>query len=331
MSILENVSQEDIRYKLAPHITLGDLKGSLVAFKGQYITKIDGEGIVDFIEEIFEYLVRKNGTSIRELDKKFVIKKDELKEVFEFLVENKLCIKSETDFNSTAFLVYDRAGGQVKMEDILSRIETSTVEVIANKDNILAKKFIEELQSVGINTALKGEISDKPSIRVAIGTSHLDLILDDVNNNALNDHIPWLSLVPYDGETAWVGPFITPYQSACLHCYNLRKSANFSDDVFRSKLMNIKPIKDSSHPVYNQAINLVQIGIASNLITEWIALREYAPSAVPGGFTTITLDNKGISTDNHRTYRVPRCQKCSPVADTGFPQVWHHGEVKENV
>src|SRR5699024_11350068 len=79
---------------------------------------------------------------------------------------------------------------------------------------------------------------------------------------------------------------------ACLHCYNLRKSANFSDDVFRSKLMNIKPIKDSSHPVYNQAINLVQIGIASNLITEWIALREYAPSAVPGGVTTITLDNK---------------------------------------
>src|SRR5699024_1726113 len=93
MSILENVSQEDIRYKLAQHITLGDLKGSLVAFKGQYITIIDGEGIVDFIEEIFEYLVRKNGTSIRELDKKFVIKKDELKEVFEFLVENKLCIK----------------------------------------------------------------------------------------------------------------------------------------------------------------------------------------------------------------------------------------------
>src|SRR5699024_2590155 len=107
MFILENVSQEDIRYKLAPYITLGDIKGRLVAFKGQYITKNDGECIVDFIEEIYENIVRKNGTSIRELYKKFVIKKNELKEVFEFLVENKLCIKSETDFNSTAFLVYD--------------------------------------------------------------------------------------------------------------------------------------------------------------------------------------------------------------------------------
>src|SRR5699024_12506882 len=115
-----------------------------------------------------------------------------------------------------------------------------TVEVIANKDNILAKKFIEELQSVGINTALKGEISDKPGIRVAIGTSHLDLIPDDVNNNALNDHIPWLSLVPYDDETAWVGLVITPYQSAGVHGYILRTSANLHDDIFRSELRTMK-------------------------------------------------------------------------------------------
>src|SRR5699024_7818902 len=118
MSILENVSQEDIRYKLAPHITLGDLKGSLVAFKGQYITKIDGEGIVDFIEEIFEYIVRKNGTSIRELDKKFVIKKDRIKEVFQFVLENNLCINTATDFNFPSFIIYDRTGRQAKMKDI---------------------------------------------------------------------------------------------------------------------------------------------------------------------------------------------------------------------
>lgn len=321
--------QKTTRYKLAPHITLGNLEGSLIGFKAQSITKIDGEGIVEFIKGISEYLVRDNGVSIAELEQNFHVESDQLENVLEFLVTNGLCVKSDFNFNLTAFLAYERAGGQVLVEDILSRIQTSVVEVIVRENNPIAIELIDNLRKSGFNVVLKGESNDQPSIRIAVGTSHLDPLLEEVNDMALEDHIPWLSIVPYDGQTSWVGPFFIPHQSACLHCYNLRKSANFSDEVLRSELMKIKPVNSDKQPVYNMPINLVQTGIASNLITEWVALKDYAPSAIPGGFTTINLDDKGVSFNSHRVYRVPRCPKCSPAADTGFPQVWFHGEVNK--
>lgn len=327
MSIQKKSVQKVVRYKLAPHITLGEMRGSLIAFKAQSITKIDGSGVIEFIESIFEYLVRDNGVSIEELDESFDVEKDQLENVFSFLVENGICVKTEGDFNLTAYLAYERAGGQVEVNEILRRLETDAVEMVAQEDNILAENLISNLKKSGLNVFFTGEVN-KPSLRIVVGTSHLDPILEEMNDIALNDHIPWLCLVPYDGQAAWVGPFFIPHQSACLYCYNLRKSANFSDEVLRSELMSIEPIHVHNNPVYNQPINLVQTGIASNLITEWITLRDYAPSAIPGGFTTINLDDKGVSFNSHRVYRVPRCPKCSPTADTGFPQVWHHGEVK---
>ncbi|GLY12585.1 TOMM precursor leader peptide-binding protein [Pseudobacillus badius] len=329
MTVQECTQQKNVRYKLAPHITLGNLRGSLLGFKAQFITKIDGEGVVDFIENISGFLARDNGVSIEELEQSFDVDQGQLESVLEFFVTNGVCVKSESNFNSTALLAYERAGGQVTLDNILHRINTSGIEVVARENNILAKRIIENLKESDLNVFMRGQSEEKPSIRIAVGTSHLDPLLEEVNDQALEDHTPWLSLVPYDGQTAWIGPFFIPHQSACLHCYKLRKSANFSDEVFRSELMKIQPVNVNTQPVYNQPINLVQIGIASNLITEWIALRDHAPSAMPGGFATINLDDKGISFNNHRVYRVPRCPKCSPTADTGFPQVWYHGEVNK--
>lgn len=238
-----------------------------------------------------------------------------------------MCVKTDMNFDLTALLSYERAGGQVMVGDILDRLKTGIVEVITRDHNPVAAEFIRHLQEAGLHVVLKGELNKQPDIRVAIGNSHLDPIFEEINDLALEDHIPWLSIVPYDGQTSWVGPFFIPHQSACLHCYNLRKSANFSDEVLRSDLMKIKPINPEKKPVYHMPIHLVQIGIASNLILEWLTLKDYAPSAIPGGFTTINLDDKGVSFNHHRVYRVPRCPKCSPAADTGFPQVWFHGEV----
>lgn len=318
--------KKSTRYKLAPHVTIGTLKGSLIGLKAQSITKIDGNGVIEFIESVSEFLVRENGVSIEELEKKFDVEEGQLVNVFEFLTANGICVKSDSNFNLTALLAYERAGGQVTIEQITHRVRTNLVEVIAAKNNVLAESLIDNLKKYDLNVVLKGESDVKPNIRIAVGTSHLDPLLEEVNDLALEDNIPWLSIVPYDGQTSWIGPFFIPHQSACLHCYNLRKSANFSDEVFRSDLMKIKPINSEQQPVYNQPLNLVQTGIATNLIAEWIALRDYAPSAIPGGFTTINLDDKGFTSDNHRVYRVPRCPKCSPAADTGFPQVWFHGE-----
>ncbi|MES9729779.1 TOMM precursor leader peptide-binding protein, partial [Bacillus safensis] len=306
---------------------LGKLEDSLIGLKAQTVTKIEGDGIIEFIQEISNYLTEDNGVSIKELEENFEVESDQLKHVLEFLVTNGMCVKTDMNFDLTALLSYERAGGQVLVEDILDRLKTGIVEVITRDHNPVAAEFIRHLQEAGLHVVLKGELNKQPDIRVAIGNSHLDPIFEEINDLALEDHIPWLSIVPYDGQTSWVGPFFIPHQSACLHCYNLRKSANFSDEVLRSDLMKIKPINPEKKPVYHMPIHLVQIGIASNLILEWLTLKDYAPSAIPGGFTTINLDDKGVSFNHHRVYRVPRCPKCSPAADTGFPQVWFHGEV----
>lgn len=115
--------QESTRYKLAPHVTLGKLEDSLIGLKAQTVTKIEGEGIIEFIQEISNHLTKDNGVSIKELEENFEIESDQLKHVLEFLVANGICVKTDMNFDLTALLSYERAGGQVLVEDILDRLK----------------------------------------------------------------------------------------------------------------------------------------------------------------------------------------------------------------
>lgn len=57
--------QEMTRYKLAPHITLGKLEDSLIGLKAQTVTKIEGDGIIEFIQEISNYLTKIMGFRLK--------------------------------------------------------------------------------------------------------------------------------------------------------------------------------------------------------------------------------------------------------------------------
>lgn len=317
------LSNENLRYKLSPHITLGTLEDSLISMKGEAITKIGGDGVIPFIKSILEELTQKEGVSLDQLSNKLQVKNSELLEVMDFLVDNSLVLKAN-EFKNAAFLSYERSGRQVDFKTITERIYSESIELISDRsNNPLAISIFDSLHNLEFNVSHNEEVSS-PSIRIVIASSYLDPILEENNLKSLEDGTPWLSVVAYDGEKAWVGPFFLPNESACLYCFNLRRSANFSDDIFRSELMNINPLIEQGEPVYHDPTNLIQAGITSNLVKEWVTLKEYAPSAVPGGFKTIHLNENGIDLETHRVLKVPRCPKCSKASDTGFPQVWFH-------
>lgn len=320
-------SESNARYKIAPHVTLGKIEEDLVAIKSQTITKISAEGMANFVEAILGQLSQEKGVSIEELSAYTGASEDELLEVLNVMVENNVLIKFPQHWTTKAILISERSGMQVCPEEIIKRLESSVISFYSSDNNPLAQTIYASLENAGLNVVKESTFFNDESgtIRLIVASSYLDPLLKKANETALLDGKPWLSVVANDGQVSWVGPFFIPHKSACLTCFNIRKAANFTDDVFRAETLKIRPLKGESHPVYDEPINQIQAGIVANALTEWIALREFSASSVPGGFTTINIDDRGISMDNHRVYRVPRCPDCSPAASTGYPQVWFHG------
>lgn len=314
-------------YKLAPYITLGKIADDLIAIKSQTITRFSAEDVSTFVKAIYDHLSKEKGVSLKHLSNYTGFSESELEQVLEQMVENQLLIKISTEWDIASILSAERSGMQVSVEVVQERLKTEIIHLISADNNSFVDKIYAVLNDTGLNVEVKSDFSDtSTSIRVVVAASHLDPLLKEANAKALEDNIPWLSVVTHDGQTSWVGPFFIPHKSACLTCFNLRRAANFMDDVFRTEILKIEPLEVERYPVYDEPINLIQIGVLADLLREWISLKEYAPSAVPGGFKTIDVNENGVSMDNHRVYRVPRCPDCSPAADTGFPQVWFHGE-----
>jgi hypothetical protein len=119
-------------------------------------------------------------------------------------------------------------------------------------------------------------------------------MLFQANTRSLAENTPLLPVIAFDAETAWVGPYCIPHQSACVKCFQLRRSANFSDDVFRPELLRIRPIDDPAPDFGPNPVHYIQAGIVANFLLESVALRNHGPSTMPGGLTTITINDAGV-------------------------------------
>lgn len=65
------------------------------------------------------------------------------------------------------------------------------MEVVAHGENNLAITLTNSLQETGLNIDWKEKPDNgKPSIRIAVAASHLDLLLEQVNDQSLEDHVP---------------------------------------------------------------------------------------------------------------------------------------------
>lgn len=322
-----SVAADTVRYRITPYVTAGTLGSRVVALTGEAATVLDGEGVAAFVERLHALVSVDQGASIDELTRLLDAHHDveNLVALMEQLVAAGLLIAVTGDVSPYALLASQQSGQKVSIEEAQRNIDETIVEISGVTESPLAVEIQNVLQSVGITVTGQTERTDN-IIRVVVGTAHVDPVFVEANTRALMDGVPWLAVSPFDGRNAWVGPFMVPNQSACFTCFRLRRSANFSDEVMRAELTEIQMFESAGRPIYSHPLVTLQAGLVANLVGEWVALRDYGPSAIPGGISVISLDDRGVGLEPHRTLRVPRCPDCSPVATTGLPQVWFHPE-----
>ncbi|WP_454141532.1 TOMM precursor leader peptide-binding protein [Microbacterium lacticum] len=313
-------------FRLNPTVSLGELEDAVVSIYGPSVIKIDGDDVLPFVASLVHALSKVDQVTLAELSQRTGSPAEDLLPVLEMLVQAKMLVTSTEPMNVQVALASLRTGEQIEQSRIDRRLRSDWIQVCASPTNKLAELITSLMrqQGLSVRTVEEDGAGQPPALRLVISSTHLDGLLTTSNSLALEVRTPWLPVVPYDGDTAWIGPFVVPHQSACLTCFNTRRSANFSDDVMRPALQNIRPLEPVVSHTALTPIDIIQAGIVTNFAFEYITLRDYAPSCMPGGLTTVTANDRGVSMDTRRVYRVPRCRDCSPAADTGFPQVWFH-------
>ncbi|MGO1056872.1 TOMM precursor leader peptide-binding protein [Crossiella sp. CA198] len=290
---------------------------------GDAVVKCAGTGLLPLVAALLE---RTDGGVLEpvlfaDLDQD---QRDRADAVIDHLVEAGLLI--ETGAPGTADPVvlglWRRSGRAVERAVIAERLRTATVRI--NGGGTLAARIRTEVAAAGL--ALAGE-DDPAGVTVVVGEHEDDPVLADWNEQALADpdHGPWLAVTPYDGERAAVGPWIVPGESACHHCYRLRRAAVFPDAGLSVELPQARwlgPRLDAAAAA--PGLVAVQTGLVLDWLLEYLALGDRSAQLVPGGVSTVELDLNGLRIGRHRVLRVPRCPRCAPGRDTGHPQVWFH-------
>lgn len=137
--------------------------------------------------------------------------------------------------------------------------------------------------------------------------------LPEWNERALERRCAWLHVVPFDGRLATVGPLFLPWQTCCYECYVLRRRANseLGEDFW---MLERQPANQLVAPSVLATI----AGIAVTVALRWIAAGD---RTLAGCFHAVE-QRQILALTHHRVLRVPRCPRCSPVADLAPPLPW---------
>jgi bacteriocin biosynthesis cyclodehydratase domain-containing protein len=130
------------------------------------------------------------------------------------------------------------------------------------------------------------------------------------NEQRLEDAVPWLVVLPYDGRLATVGPLYVPGLTACHVCFSVRRAATsgYEED---STLLESRPATAAAP----DTIAVIAAGLAVLLSLRWLGA---ADPTLPG--VAYALEANGAPTlTRHRVLRVPRCTVCGPAGPPPNP------------
>lgn len=323
----DNHPPETRFYRRHPFAEVASLDEALVVLAAKSITAIDGDGVTRFVTALRAQLGADKYVSASDLAETMALPVGQVSIVLDQFTEAGLLTASQDAYPPAVIIAALRAGRQVTDDVINQRLTTTTIALVSRPGSALADTIRLAITAQGMKVQVFDSVPEaQGDLLVVVANSYLDSMLFQANTRSLAENTPLLPVIAFDAETAWVGPYCIPHQSACVKCFQLRRSANFSDDVFRPELLRIKPIDDPAPDFGPNPVHYIQAGIVANFLLESVALRNHGPSTMPGGLTTITINDAGLDVQTRRVFRVPRCPDCSPVADTGFPQVWFHGE-----
>jgi bacteriocin biosynthesis cyclodehydratase domain-containing protein len=144
------------------------------------------------------------------------------------------------------------------------------------------------------------------------------LLLEQWNQTALGARQPWLSVLPFDGRIAAVGPLYVPGQTCCYECFRRRRAANLTMDERDYWALESAPAAYPSAP----PLQSMAAGLAATLALRWIGERAsgQTASSLPAAMHAIEWES-GLEVHRHFVYRVPRCPAC--FDERGAPSPWH--------
>ncbi|WP_223422336.1 TOMM precursor leader peptide-binding protein [Tateyamaria pelophila] len=149
-------------------------------------------------------------------------------------------------------------------------------------------------------------ISEQGAHTIVITDDYLHPELPRINQQFIDDQQPWLLVKPHGAEN-WIGPAITPHQSACWAC--LAHRLRWHRRVERYAIAR-NGITDGAQPGHLPSTSLTGLAEAATAMTGWI-----------GTGTASALENCVMSTNTltfertrHHLIRRPHCPACGTVA-----------------
>lgn len=223
--------------------------------------------------------------------------------------------------------------------DIQAGLDGGRVHIVYEGEEALANSLSSALESQSAGTDLRLTMSrgindsdeiDSQTVLLAIAAVDGDRFLDDVNRWALESGLRlWIPIVPPVGTSYQVGPWIYPGSSACYQCYRLRKASvtmadnNIAPDLGTDAISFSQSLYEDDPLLTQILVNTIARSVVMHLGLD--GLLGQAPHGYVAHFQN---SMEGYSVENHYVLRVPRCERCSATAGTGYPQIWFHGEAE---
>jgi bacteriocin biosynthesis cyclodehydratase domain-containing protein len=197
--------------------------------------------------------------------------------------------------------------------DAIAAIAGARVNVLGSSDT--AGEIERHLRRMGIGRVAArplGVDPDDGTFVVAAPCTREVTRLSDLNAFALERHVPWLQVLPFDGRLAVVGPVFVPEATACRECYLRRRAAcsGYDDDY---DLLEREPVRAPSPP----PLSLIAAGLASVMALRWLTSCD--PS-LPGRLYVIEAGPVVRLRYDH-VLRVPRCGACG-TPERAMPSPW---------
>lgn len=219
------------------------------------------------------------------------------------------------------FWDYSKSPKSPSARQMQERIESSRLAIIGKKfqGELIAQKAkmsgFEHICTLEI-TAPAEQILDsieKSDFSIVDADEWNPSLLEQINQLAVTNNIPWLYMHGCNALSASIGPLFTGRQNGCYHCLMTRlKSIMEFVPYFEEFEKHLKKSRGASTccgapiPLYDL---IASISVLETLkyITEW---------SVPSLYKTfITIDYFTLLITHHKLLKVPTCPVCEPQQD----------------
>jgi bacteriocin biosynthesis cyclodehydratase domain-containing protein len=193
-----------------------------------------------------------------------------------------------------------------------SRLRGSRVAVVGRSD---CAQELPRLLGALVGTVVSREWEGRADADVAVAAPAPGELprLERWNERRLDDGVPWLQVLPFNGRFAGIGPLFLPGETCCAACYEQRRAAALGERTLYAALARAP----ASYPQWS-GLGAALAGLAATLLVRWLGA---ADPAVPGTLFALELED-GLRIDAHRVLRVPRCGACSAAAGVAAPLPW---------